>query len=131
MTIKDICKLTLNDLRNIAIDFDSEYELVSKICGYDSSKLFYFVRHFSFTEHVLKYQNKSTKVIGIPMKNKQAPNAAKQKCIDNLGNAGCQIYKITINNMEFIGTDLRKRLNLRSTDFNITVSFKENEIVCF
>lgn len=33
----------------------------------------------------------------IPMKNKQAPNAAKQKCIDNLGNAGCQIYKITIN----------------------------------
>lgn len=33
----------------------------------------------------------------IPMKNKEAPNAAKQKCHDDLGNAGCQIYKITIN----------------------------------
>jgi len=33
----------------------------------------------------------------VPMKNIQAPNAAKQKCHDDLGNAGCQIYKITIN----------------------------------
>lgn len=33
----------------------------------------------------------------VPMKNNQAPNAAKQKCYDDLGNAGCQIYKITIN----------------------------------
>lgn len=33
----------------------------------------------------------------IPMKNKEAPNAAKGKCYDDLGNAGCQIYKITIN----------------------------------
>lgn len=33
----------------------------------------------------------------VPMKNKQAPNAAKQKCYDDLGNAGCQMYKITIN----------------------------------
>lgn len=33
----------------------------------------------------------------VPMKNTQAPNAAKQKCYDDLGNAGCQIYKITIN----------------------------------
>ena len=33
----------------------------------------------------------------VPMKNKQAPNAAVQKCRDDLGNAGCQIYKITIN----------------------------------
>lgn len=33
----------------------------------------------------------------IPMKNKQAPNAAAQKCLDDLGNAGCQMYKITIN----------------------------------
>ncbi len=36
-----------------------------------------------------------------------------------------RVNKITINNMEFIGTDLRKRLNLRSTDFNITVSLNE------
>lgn len=33
----------------------------------------------------------------IPMKNEQAPNAAENKCLDDLGNAGCQIYKITIN----------------------------------
>jgi predicted ribosomally synthesized peptide with SipW-like signal peptide len=33
----------------------------------------------------------------IPMKSSQAPNAAKQKCLDSFGNAGCQIYKITIN----------------------------------
>ena len=33
----------------------------------------------------------------IPMKNSEAPNAAVQKCRDDLGNAGCQIYKITIN----------------------------------
>lgn len=33
----------------------------------------------------------------VPMKNKQAPNAAKQKCYDDLGNAGCQMYKITVN----------------------------------
>lgn len=33
-----------------------------------------------------------------------------------------RVNKITINNMEFIGTDLRKKLNLRSTDFNITIS---------
>ena len=33
----------------------------------------------------------------VPMKNKQAPNAAAQKCLDDLGNAGCQMYKITIN----------------------------------
>lgn len=33
-----------------------------------------------------------------------------------------RVNKITINNMEFIGTKLRKILNLRSTDFNITVS---------
>lgn len=32
----------------------------------------------------------------VPMKNIQAPNAAKQKCHDDLGNAGCQMYKITI-----------------------------------
>ena len=33
-----------------------------------------------------------------------------------------RVNKITINNMEFIGTDIRKKLNLRSTDFNITVA---------
>jgi len=33
----------------------------------------------------------------IPMKNKEAPNAAKKRCKDDFGNAGCQIYKITIN----------------------------------
>ena len=33
----------------------------------------------------------------IPMKNDQAVNAAKSGCRDDLGNAGCQIYKITIN----------------------------------
>ena len=33
----------------------------------------------------------------VPMKNEQAPNAAVNKCLDKLGNAGCQIYKITIN----------------------------------
>ena len=32
----------------------------------------------------------------IPMKNNQAPNAASQKCLDDLGNAGCQMYKITV-----------------------------------
>lgn len=32
----------------------------------------------------------------IPMKNLQAPNAAKQKCYDDHGNAGCQMYKITV-----------------------------------
>ena len=33
----------------------------------------------------------------VPMKNEQSVNAAKGRCRDDLGNAGCQIYKITIN----------------------------------
>lgn len=33
----------------------------------------------------------------VPMKEEQAPNAALQKCKDDLGNAGCQIYKITVD----------------------------------
>lgn len=33
-----------------------------------------------------------------------------------------RVNKIIINNMEFIGTDVRKKLGLRSTDFNITIS---------
>lgn len=33
----------------------------------------------------------------IPMKNEQASKAAENKCLDMLGNAGCQIYKITVN----------------------------------
>jgi hypothetical protein len=33
----------------------------------------------------------------IPMKNEQSPHAAEQMCYDDNGNAGCQIYKITIN----------------------------------
>ena len=33
-----------------------------------------------------------------------------------------RVNKIIINNMEFIGTDVRKKLDLRSTDFNITIS---------
>lgn len=33
----------------------------------------------------------------VPMKNNQAPNAAKQMCYDNLGNAGCQMYRITVD----------------------------------
>jgi len=33
----------------------------------------------------------------VPMKNIQAPNAAVQMCKDDLGNAGCQMYKITVN----------------------------------
>lgn len=33
----------------------------------------------------------------VPMKNEQASNAAENKCLDMLGNAGCQIYKITVN----------------------------------
>lgn len=33
----------------------------------------------------------------VPMKNKQAPNAAKRGCYDDFGNAGCQMYKITVN----------------------------------
>jgi len=33
----------------------------------------------------------------IPMKNSQAPNAAGRGCYDDFGNAGCQMYKITIN----------------------------------
>lgn len=32
----------------------------------------------------------------IPMKNVQAPNAARQLCKDDNNNAGCQIYKITL-----------------------------------
>lgn len=39
----------------------------------------------------------------VPMKNSQAPNAAKQLCFDDNLNAGCQIYKITI---EAQGTDV-------------------------
>ena len=33
----------------------------------------------------------------VPMKNKQAPNAAQQGCYDDYHNAGCQMYKITVN----------------------------------
>lgn len=33
----------------------------------------------------------------VPMKNSQAPNAAVNKCYDDFGRAGCQMYKITIN----------------------------------
>lgn len=33
----------------------------------------------------------------VPMKNSEAPHAAEQMCFDDYGNAGCQIYKITIN----------------------------------
>lgn len=33
----------------------------------------------------------------VPMRNKQAPNAAERGCYDDFGNAGCQMYKITIN----------------------------------
>ena len=33
-----------------------------------------------------------------------------------------RVNKIIINNVEFIGTDVRKKLDLRSTDFNITIS---------
>ena len=33
-----------------------------------------------------------------------------------------RVNKIIINNMEFIGTDIRQKLGLRSTDFNITIS---------
>lgn len=68
MMIKDICKLTLNDLRNIAVDFDSEYELVSKICGYDSCKLFNFIKHFNYINHDLRELNPTTKAICMPMK---------------------------------------------------------------
>ncbi len=32
----------------------------------------------------------------LPMKNNQAPGAANKKCLDDFGNAGCQIYKITV-----------------------------------
>ncbi len=32
----------------------------------------------------------------VPMRNSQAPNAAKGKCYDDLGRAGCQMYKITV-----------------------------------
>lgn len=32
----------------------------------------------------------------VPMRNIQAPNAAKQKCYDDMGNAGCQMYKIIV-----------------------------------
>lgn len=33
----------------------------------------------------------------VPMKNNQAPKAAINKCHDDNNNAGCQLYKITIN----------------------------------
>ena len=32
----------------------------------------------------------------VPMKNSEAPHAAEQMCYDDNGNAGCQIYKITV-----------------------------------
>ncbi|MBQ8681337.1 MAG: hypothetical protein IJ509_00275 [Bacilli bacterium] len=32
----------------------------------------------------------------VPMKNSMAPNAARQMCRDDFGNAGCQMYKMTI-----------------------------------
>lgn len=32
----------------------------------------------------------------IPMRNSQAPNAAQKGCYDDFGNAGCQMYKVTI-----------------------------------
>lgn len=32
----------------------------------------------------------------IPMRNDMAPYAASHKCRDNFGNAGCQLYKITV-----------------------------------
>ena len=32
----------------------------------------------------------------IPMRNDQSVNSAKQKCVDDFGSAGCQIYKITV-----------------------------------
>ena len=34
----------------------------------------------------------------VPMKNSQAPNAARQGCYDDFGNAGCQMYEITVKN---------------------------------
>lgn len=33
----------------------------------------------------------------IPMKNNMAPYAASHQCRDNFGNAGCQLYKITVS----------------------------------
>ena len=33
----------------------------------------------------------------VPMRNSQAPNAARHGCYDDFGNAGCQMYKITID----------------------------------
>lgn len=33
----------------------------------------------------------------IPMKNNQSPNAAAMKCKDDWGNAGCQMYEITVS----------------------------------
>lgn len=33
----------------------------------------------------------------IPMRNDQAPGAAQNKCYDDLGNAGCQLYRITVS----------------------------------
>ncbi len=39
-----------------------------------------------------------------------------------------RVNKITINNQEFKGTDLRKKLNLRSTDFTIEIGEKNIDI---
>ena len=33
----------------------------------------------------------------VPMKNNQAPDSVKQKCDDDFGNAGCQMYKIIVD----------------------------------
>ncbi|MEE3342656.1 MAG: hypothetical protein VZS44_01030 [Bacilli bacterium] len=33
----------------------------------------------------------------VPMKNSEAPHAGEQLCFDDYGNAGCQIYKITVS----------------------------------
>lgn len=50
-------------------------------------------------------------------------NTCNNIIINNITNTNTgRIDKITINNQEFKGTEVRKKLNLRSTDFNIIIN---------
>lgn len=66
MLIKHIYDLHLNDIRNITVHFENEYDFIIQICGFNSSKLFHFIKHLN--ELKKENWNKNTKKICIPMK---------------------------------------------------------------
>lgn len=66
MLIKQIYNLHLNDIRNITVHFENEYDFIIQICGFNSSKLFHFVKHLN--ELKKENWNKNTKKICIPMR---------------------------------------------------------------